>query len=131
MSKIRPTVNLNEPNQSQPSIDFKRLPLKESELLQLLMCEPELLDQAVENIAPQQLAEGPMRDLYEVMNECFHVGKDVGYNTLMLELEDGQLKSLVDYLHGVATEKQTALAEMRDGIAILPLAQLGIHHRGI
>lgn len=124
MSKVKPTANLSETAQSQPTIDFKSLPLKESELLQLLICQPELLDQAVENIAPQQLAEGPVRDLYEVMNECFHVGKDVGYKTLMLELEDANLKSLVDYLHGVATDKQSALACLKDADAIQPLAQL-------
>jgi len=124
MVKARPNVNLSEPGQGQAGIDFKRLPLRESELLQLLIGNPELLDQAIENISPNQIPEGPLRDLYEVMNECFHVGKDVGYNSLMLELEDVNLKSLVDYLHGVSTEKQSALAKMKNGIAIEPLAQL-------
>ena len=125
MAPTRPTVNMDVLGQNQTTIDFKRLPHRESELMQLLIGTPELLDQAIENISPNQIPEGPLRDLYEVMNECFHVGKDVGYKTLMLELEDGQLKSLVDYLHGVTTEKQSALAKMKNGIAIEPLAQLG------
>jgi DNA primase len=124
MSRARPTVNLDTPDQNQATIDFKRLPHRESELLQLLIGHPELLDQAIESISPNQIPEGPLRDLYEVMNECFHVGKDVGYNSLMLELEDVNLKSLVDYLHGVSTEKQSALANLKNGIAIEPLAQL-------
>ena len=124
MSRARPTVNLDTSDQNQATIDFKRLPHRESELLQLLIGHPELLDQAIESISPNQIPEGPLRDLYEVMNECFHVGKDVGYNSLMLELEDVNLKSLVDYLHGVSTEKQSALANLKNGIAIEPLAQL-------
>jgi len=124
MVPTRPTVNMDVPGQGQPTIDFKTLPVKESELLQLLIGSPELLDQAIENISPNQIPEGPLRDLYEVMNECFHVGKDVGYNSLMLELEDVNLKSLVDYLHGVATEKQLALKKIKNGVAIQPLAQL-------
>ena len=124
MTKVRPTVNLAGPGQNQPTINFKKLPLKESELLQLLIGTPELLDQAIENISPSQISEGPLRDLYEVMNECFHVGKDVGYNSLMLELEDLNLKSLVDYLHGVSSDKQSALAKMKNAITIQPLAQL-------
>ncbi len=124
MSRARPTVNLDTPDQNQATIDFKRLPHRESELLQLLIGHPELLDQAIESISPNQIPEGPLRDLYEVMNECFHVGKDVGYKSLMLELEDVKLKSLVDYLHGVSTEKQSALANLKNGIAIEPLAQL-------
>ena len=124
MSKVRPTVNLDVPGQNQAGVDFKQLPLKESELLQLLIGNPELLDQAIENISPSQISEGPLRELYEVMNDCFHVGKDVGYNSLMLELEDLNLKSLVDYLHGVSSDKQSVLANMKNGIAIQPLAQL-------
>ena len=124
MSKVRPTVNLDVPGQNQAGVDFKQLPLKESELLQLLIGKPELLDQAIENISPSQISEGPLRELYEVMNDCFHVGKDVGYNSLMLELEDLNLKSLVDYLHGVSSDKQSVLANMKNGIAIQPLAQL-------
>ena len=124
MSRTRPTVNLDVPGQNQAGVDFKQLPLKESELLQLLIGNPELLDQAIENISPSQISEGPLRELYEVMNDCFHVGKDVGYNSLMLELEDLNLKSLVDYLHGVSSDKQSVLANMKNGIAIQPLAQL-------
>ena len=44
MSKVRPTVNLDVPGQNQAGVDFKQLPLKESELLQLLIGKPELLD---------------------------------------------------------------------------------------
>ena len=35
VSKVRPTVNLDVPGQNQAGVDFKQLPLKESELLQL------------------------------------------------------------------------------------------------
>ena len=42
------------------------------------------------------------------MEDFSHDGKEVGYEQLMLELEDQRLKGLVDYLYDAATEKKQA-----------------------
>jgi DNA primase len=133
MKATRTTANVDGANGSSPpaaKIDYRKLSGRESELLQLLICEPELLDTAVENIAPTQFADGPLRDLYEAMNECFHVGKSVAYESLMLELEDATLKSVVDFLHDEATAKREAAKEKRDAFALAPADQLDLIIQG-
>ncbi len=49
------------------------------------------------------------------MDECFQTGKEVGYKQLMLELEDPDLKAVVDQLYDEATEKQKLL-QSGDGV---------------
>ena len=93
-------------NSAAEVIDYSSFDLNESALIQLLIQDPSLLDKAVENIAPTQFVDGVLRDLYEVLGECFHDGRDVGYQQLMLELEDPKLKGLVDYLYDEAIEKK-------------------------
>ena len=84
----------------------------------MLIQDPSLLDKAVENIAPTQFEEGVLRDLYEIMGECFHDGKDVGYQQLMLELENPKLKGLVDYLYDEAIEKKNASEKQDSAFAL-------------
>jgi len=105
-NNARPSFRPNESAEDNEAIDYAKLKPLEKELIELLIQDPGLLDKAVENIAPTQLEEGVLRDLYEVMGECFHDGKDVGYQQLMLELEVSRLKKLVDYLYDDAIEKK-------------------------
>lgn len=98
--------------------DYSKFNLNEKELVELLIQDPSLLDRAVENVAPTQFELGLLRELYEVMGECFHDGKDVGYEQLMLELEDPRLKSLVDYLYDSAITKKAAQEESNSGIGL-------------
>ena len=98
--------------------------LKESAMIQLLIQDPSLLDKAVENISPNQFHEGVLRELYEVMCESFHDGNDVGYEQLKLELEDVQLRNLVDCLFDEAIEKRRVV-ESQNSVYSLDLeAQL-------
>ena len=110
LSELRTSIRPGNLNRDQPdndeAIDYSRLKSAEKELIELLIQDPSLLDRAVENIAPAQLEEGVLRDLYEILGECFHEGKDVGYQQLMLELEVPKLKKLVDYLYDNAIEKR-------------------------
>jgi len=110
LSELRTNIHPNNSGRNQASdneaIDYTRLKPAEKELIELLIQDPSLLDRAVENIAPTQLQEGVLRDIYDVMGECFHEGKDVGYQQLMLELEVPRLKKLVDYLYDRALEKK-------------------------
>ena len=95
-------------------IDLDKCDRKESELIQILSQDPSLLDFAIENVSPEQFSPGPLRKIYELMEECFHAGKEVGYEQLMLELEDPDLKAVVDQLFDEATEKRKTL-ESGDG----------------
>ena len=110
LSELRSSIRPNNPNRedsnSDEAIDYSRLKAGEKELIELLIQDPSLLDRAVENIAPTQLEKGVLREIYEIMGECFHDGKDVGYQQLMLELEVPRLKKLVDYLYDNAIEKR-------------------------
>jgi DNA primase len=110
-SSIRNTVSAGTEDQATERIDYRKFDRKESELIQLLIQDPALLDQAVEKVAPFQFSEGVLKELYEVMGEFFHDGKDVGYQQLMLELEDSRLKSLVDHLYDEAIQKKQAVEE--------------------
>lgn len=105
-------------------IDYAKFRRCESELIQVLIQDPSLLDKAVENISPGQFVEGVLRDLFEVMAECFHDGKDVGYQQLMLELEDPKLKGLIDYLYDEAIEKRRVVEGQNSVYALNLEAQL-------
>ena len=89
---------------------------KEVELIQILIQAPELLDFSIENVPPSLFADGPLKQIYEHMEESFHVGGDVSYEHLMLDMENIQLKSIVDRLHDEAISKQKMLmlGERRD-----------------
>lgn len=121
LSELRSSIrNRTQPDSevSQEAIDYSKFVLKEAELIQLLIQDPSLLDKAVENIAPTQFEEGVLRDLFELMGEFFHDGKDVGYQQLMLELEEPRLKGLVDYLYDQAIEKKNASQEQDSAFAL-------------
>ena len=106
---VRPQFASTE--EESGGIDVGKFKFAEVSLIQLLILDPSLLDKAVENVSPSQFQPGVLRDLYEVLDECFHEGRDVGYEQLMLELEDPKLKGLVDYLYDEAIEKKNALDE--------------------
>lgn len=91
---------------AESAIDYAKLSLRESALLELLIQSPDLLDQAVEKVAPDDFEPGPLRELFEQMGEFFHDGTDVGYEQLMLEIESPRLKALVDYLHDHSEQKR-------------------------
>ena len=82
----------------------KLLPL-ESELLQLILRSQELIDQTIENISPNQFVEGPCREIYETICHCYHEGQTVSFDLLMLQLEDPELKFLLDSLEEESQKK--------------------------
>jgi DNA primase len=82
---------------------------KESELVQILTHVPSLLDVAMENIPPSLFEEGTLKELYEQMEQAYHVGDSVGYQQLMLRLEQPTLKAALDYLHDEAEAKLSHL----------------------
>ena len=56
------------------------------------------LDRAIENISPDEFVQGPCRELYELICDRFHDGQPVDFESLMLQLEDADLKHLLDRL---------------------------------
>ncbi len=101
----RPMPNVVAAAAQPVLIDSSRWDRKESELVQVLIQEPSLLDYAIENVSPSLFSPGPLKQIYEHMEESFHVGGDVSYEQLMLQLEDTTLKAIVDRLHEEALAK--------------------------
>ncbi|MDG1872330.1 MAG: DNA primase [Mariniblastus sp.] len=105
-SNIRPSFQQKQESTDSNAINYAKFNLNEAALIELLIQDPSLLDRAVENIAPTQLEPGLLRELYEVMGECFHEGVDVSYQQLMLELEVNRLRDLVNFLYDKAISKK-------------------------
>ncbi len=109
------------PDTPQPNVQSSHWDRKESELIQILLQAPEFLDEAMENIPPSLFDPGPLKAIYEQMEEAFHVGASVSYHEMMLVLEDAELKNVLDMLHDEAEarmshfnsdiERRTQLAE--------------------
>jgi DNA primase len=105
-SKTRVRTDDRETSSQQDFDDYTKFDKKESELVQLLIQDPSLLDRAVENVSPEQFRIGVLRDLYEMMGEFFHEGRGVGYQQLAVEVEEPRLRKLVDYLYDEAIAKK-------------------------
>ena len=107
-NSIRPIATQRSEFAADERIDYAKLNRNETELLQILIQDPGLLDTAIERVVPDDFQPGVLKDLYSVMEDFSHHGKEVGFEQLSLELEDQRLKSLVDYLYSEATEKKRA-----------------------
>lgn len=88
----------NLPQDRQQSSDEKTLRPLERELLQIILRDTRLIDQAIENISPDQFVEGPCRDIFEILCACYHEGEVISFDSLMLQLEDPDLKHLLNEL---------------------------------
>ena len=108
-NSIRP-VNSQQPDfASEQRIDYTKLNRNETELLEILIQAPALLDTTIERVVPDDFQPGVLKKLYSIMEDFSHDGKEVGYEQLSLELEDDQrLKGLVDHLYDAATRKKQA-----------------------
>ena len=67
----------------------------ELDLLEIAIAQPEKIDLIVQNISPDQFVLGPLRDLYETICHCYHLGMDPNFSTVMTHLEDARAKSLM------------------------------------
>lgn len=107
-SAIRPISKTQENPGQVERIDYNKLDRHETELVQLLIQEPDLLDTTIETVVPDEFAPGVMQDLYRVIEDFYHDGKEVGYEQLSLEIEDPRLRAVVDYLYDEAIDKKQA-----------------------
>ena len=102
--------NLNSDEQSPDrGLDFSKLLRREIELLQLLLQAPEHLDTVIENIPCHSFVEGPLRKLYEHIDDCFQTGEGTGFEDLMLSVECPELKNVLVYLDNQWQDKKSAL----------------------
>ena len=108
-NSLRPINSPQSEFASEERIDYTKLNRNETELLQILIQAPSLLDTTIERVVPDDFQPGVLKNLYSIMEDFSHDGKEVGYEQLTLELEDDQrLKGLVDHLYDEATKKKLA-----------------------
>ncbi len=105
-----------EPNvKAEAKIDWSKLDHAERTLLELLLADSELLDLAIEQVAPELFSAGPMRRIYETICEGFHNSLDVSFEGLMLLVDVPELRNLLVRLDEVSAEKQAvATVSTRD-----------------
>jgi len=110
--------NQNEEADDQnKETDFNQFDLKEVEVLELIFNTPELADIAIERVSPEMFGAGPLREIFELLGEFFHDGRDANYENVMLHLDDPNLKNVVEYLLEEATQKQAAFEAVNKGVA--------------
>ena len=115
-TRVRPDAS--DSDIKKDLVDYSKFDKKESELVQLLIQDPSLLDRAVENVSPEQFRAGVLRDLYELMGEFFHEGRGVGYQQLTVEVEEPRLRKLVDHLRDEAIAKKEIHEEQNSAYAM-------------
>ena len=92
-------------------IDFNQLLRREIELLQLLLQSPDHLDTVIENVPCSLFVEGPLRRLYEHLDDCFQNGESTEFNDLMLSVECPELKNVLVFLDSQWQDKREALTK--------------------
>ncbi len=107
----------DEAPQPNSAIDFNQFDMKEVELLELIFNTPDLADTAIERVSPEMFTAGPLREIFEILGEFFHDGRDANYENVMLHLDDPSLKNVVEYLLEEATQKQAAFEAVNKGMA--------------
>lgn len=79
-------------------VQLQNLRPLETELLQIVLRDNHLADRAIENISPDEFQPGPCREIFELLCESYHSGSSLNCESLMLQLEDPDLKYLLDRL---------------------------------
>ena len=123
-SSIRQPARSSQATSTAGQTTQQPLNRREAELIQLLVLAPELLDAAIEKVTPNEFQEGPLKQLYEVIEDCFHDGREIGYESLMLELEEPGLKMLLDQLNEEAMAKQEMAQKQSNDFDTSPATQL-------
>jgi len=98
--KFAPHVDENPASFNSTSWDRK-----EAELIQMLIQVPALLDRAMENVPPGMFRDGVLKKIYQHMEDAYHEGESVAYESLMLRLEESHLRAIVDHLHEESLDK--------------------------
>ncbi|WP_411018666.1 hypothetical protein, partial [Salmonella sp. s29873] len=74
---------------------FSTLAPCESELLELLVIHPELAPTALQEIGLEDLEAPAAQRLFETYRNLEEAGESLDFNTILAEIEDSQLKTLL------------------------------------
>ena len=89
-------------------IDLNSLDKKEVELLKIILANPHIIEQAIENISPDQFVQGPIRELYETICELHPRVESLDFQAFLIGVDQPNLKTLLVELESLAQEKQLA-----------------------
>ncbi len=78
---------------------------KDNELIQMVLEAPEIFPKVFEKITVEQLDDPVARKIFQSFCDCYQSGKSVGFESLMTEIEDLDLKSQINRLDEVAQLK--------------------------
>ncbi|HRF01631.1 MAG TPA: DNA primase [Pirellulaceae bacterium] len=87
-----------EPNDVRPPLVLTppaSWPVREVQLLEVLLLAPDRIDSVLENIGPDRFVDPLMRRVYECFDECYRTHGDVEFSTLLTSVEEPQLKSIL------------------------------------
>ena len=83
----------------------------DAELIELLTQHPELTDEAIAKIVPEELSSGATRVIYQTYQVVLREGEPVEFARVLTELDDPRLKSLLVSLDEQAAEKEVHTQE--------------------
>jgi len=96
----------NEPSNESVDYSFTTLSPNEAELLELLVLHPELAPTALQEIALDDLLAAAAQKLFETYRNLEEAGESLDFNTVLAEIEDSRLKTLLVRLDERATLKE-------------------------
>jgi len=106
-----PAPRIKATESPKPRLSVNDLDPCDAELIELLTQHPELADDALAAILPDELSSRPTRMIYETYQVVLGKGEHVEFNRILTELDDPQLKNLLVSLDEQATEKEKHVQE--------------------
>ena len=103
VQRVEPVVSST--SESTPKYNVASFDPKEKELLEILLQDFSFLNQVAENISIEQFVEGAPKQIYGIFCECYQNGRDADFNSIMTEIDDPQLKSVLVSLDEEAQRK--------------------------
>lgn len=73
----------------------KAWPIRELELIELLLLAPDQIDLVLENVSHDEFVDPTMRTVYEWIEECYHSGLETSFSNLITAADHPDLKSLL------------------------------------
>ncbi|MCA9120947.1 MAG: DNA primase [Planctomycetaceae bacterium] len=111
LRKATPALRTKVAEAPRPRLSVSDLDPCDAELIELLTQHPELADEALTAIVPDELSSRPTRTIYETYQVVLGKGEPVEFNRVLTELDDPQLKNLLVSLDEQAIEKEKHVQE--------------------
>ena len=123
-AKARPQINPHAEPLPQVPTGPVRLTAWESELLELLLYQPEALPRIVKVLSPEEIPSAVCRRFYEHSVELMHAGQVPTYESLTLATDDPSAQNLLVDCEQRGRDKNTSDAERRVDDLLAHLTQL-------